>query len=62
MKINKPGRPKSAIERKPINTKLDPDVIKILKETSERTGIPQNRLIEDAVREKYGSEQGEDEP
>lgn len=53
------GRPKSTIERKTVNTKLDPEVIDILKKESDRTGIPQNRLIENAVREKYGSNQGE---
>jgi hypothetical protein len=55
----KVGRPKSRIERKTVNTKLDPEVIDILKKESDRTGIPQNRLIENAVREKYGSNQGE---
>lgn len=48
------GRPKSKTQRKSINTKLDIQVIEILKNTSEETGIPQNRLIENAVREKYG--------
>lgn len=55
----KAGRPKSIIERKTVNTKLDLDVIDILKKESDRTGIPQNRLIENAVREKYGSNHGE---
>jgi len=56
----KVGRPKSTIERKTLNTKLAPEVIDILKKESDRTGIPQNRLIENAVREKYGSNYGEE--
>lgn len=58
----KPGRPKSIIERKTVNTKLDPEVIDILKRESDRTGIPQNRLIENAVKEKYGTTQGDEKP
>jgi len=57
-----PGRPKSTIERKTVNTKLDPEVIDILKRESDRTGIPQNRLIENAVKEKYGTTQGDEKP
>lgn len=56
------GRPKSIIDRKTINTKLDVDIIDILKITSDKTGIPQNRLIENAVREKYGSTEGDEKP
>jgi hypothetical protein len=55
---NKIGRPKSKIERKNINTKIDVEVIELLKTTSEHTGIPQNRLIENAVREMYGTSNG----
>lgn len=58
---NKIGRPKSKIKRKVINTSIDIELVEILKTRSEDTGIPINRLIEDAVREKYGSDQGENE-
>lgn len=54
------GRPKNKTERKVINTSLDLKIIDVLRQYSEETGIPMNRLIENAVREKYGTNQGEE--
>lgn len=47
------ARPKSKIERKVINTRLEKRLLEFVKNKSEETGIPINRLIEDAIREKY---------
>lgn len=47
------ARPKSTIERKSINTTIDKELLDILKELNIKTGIPINRLIEDAIRDKY---------
>lgn len=47
------ARPKSLIDRKNINTSLDIKIIKLLKKMSLETGIPINRLIEDALKSKY---------
>lgn len=62
MALKTPGRPRSTIERKTVNTKLDLEVIDLLKKISGETGIPQNRLIENAVKEKYGTNQGDEKP
>ena len=47
------ARPKNKIRRATINTTIDKDLIKIVREISEDTGVPINRLIENALREKY---------
>jgi post-segregation antitoxin (ccd killing protein) len=47
------ARPKSDIKRKSINTNIDVELIKLLKDINIDTGIPMNRLIEDAIRETY---------
>lgn len=47
------ARPKSDIKRKAINTNIDVELIKLLKDINIDTGIPMNRLIEDAIREIY---------
>lgn len=47
------ARPKSKIERKVINTRIEKRLLDIIKDKSEETGVPMNRLIEDAIREKY---------
>lgn len=47
------ARPKSDIERKALNTKIDVKLLDILKKISRDTGIPINRLLENAIREKY---------
>jgi hypothetical protein len=41
------------IDREPFNTSLSPDLVDMLQDLSEETGIPMNRLIENALREKY---------
>ncbi len=50
----KTGRPRNKIERKAFNTKLSVGVLELLHDLNEETGIPMNRLIEDAINEKYG--------
>lgn len=40
------ARPKNEIKRKNINTTLKVDLLEKLKETSNRLGIPVNRIIE----------------
>lgn len=45
------GRRKS--DREPFNTSLTPTLVDMLQDLSEETGIPMNRLIEDALRDKY---------
>lgn len=47
------GRPKSLIERKNINTTIEIELLEVLKKLSLETGVPLNRLIEDAIKEKY---------
>ncbi|MGL4567475.1 MAG: ribbon-helix-helix domain-containing protein [Fusobacteriaceae bacterium] len=47
------ARPRSSIERKPLNTKIDIALFQLLKKINSDTGIPINRLIEDALKEKY---------
>jgi ribosomal protein S8E len=51
MERRKKKRRKS--DREPFNTSLDPVLINMLQALSEETGIPMNRLIENALREKY---------
>lgn len=50
------ARPKSQIKRKAINTNIDEELIKLLKDINIDTGIPMNRLIENALYEKYQKE------
>ena len=40
-------------DREPFNTSMSPDLVDMLQDLSEETGIPMNRLIENALREKY---------
>ena len=40
-------------DRAPFNTSLAPELIYMLQDLSEETGIPMNRLIENALREVY---------
>ena len=40
-------------DREPFNTSLEPALIDMLQDMSEKTGIPMNRLIENALKEKY---------
>jgi len=40
-------------DREPFNTSLVPELVDMLQDLSEETGIPMNRLIENALREKY---------
>lgn len=47
------ARPKSLIDRKSINTSLDINIIELLKKMSLETGIPINRLIENALKKQY---------
>jgi len=47
------GRPKNKIKRQTINTTIDKKLIKVVRDISVETGIPINRLIENALREKY---------
>jgi hypothetical protein len=46
-------RPKNKIRRDTINTTIDKKLLKIVRDISEDTGIPINRLIENALRDKY---------
>ena len=47
------ARPKNKIFRKKLNTSIDQSLLKLIRKISEETGIPINRLIENAIREKY---------
>ena len=42
-------------DREPFNTSLEPAFIDMLQDLSEETGIPMNRLIENALKEKYAA-------
>ena len=46
-------RPKSKIRRETINTTIDKKLIELVRDISVNTGIPINRLIENALRDKY---------
>ena len=46
-------KPKKRVERESFNTTLDKSLLDLLRDLSEETGIPMNRLIENALREKY---------
>ena len=47
------ARPKSNIRRETINTTIDKKLIELVRDMSVDTGIPINRLIENALRDKY---------
>jgi post-segregation antitoxin (ccd killing protein) len=47
------ARPKSKIRRETINTTIDKKLIELVRDISVDTGIPINRLIENALRDKY---------
>ncbi len=53
------GRPKNEILKKTINMKIDLKIVDLLKEVSKQTGIPQNRLVENAVRNTYSKNKTE---
>ncbi len=46
-------RKRRKADRKQFNTSLDRKMIEMLQDITEDTGIPMNRLIENALREKY---------
>jgi len=52
-KRKKLGRPKSKIRREIINTTIDKKLLELVRYMSIDTGIPMNRLIENALRDKY---------
>jgi len=52
-KSKKLGRPKSKIRREIINTTIDKKLLELVRDMSVDTGIPMNRLIENALRDKY---------
>jgi len=52
-KRKKLGRPKSKIRREIINTTIDKKLLELVRDMSVDTGIPMNRLIENALRDKY---------
>ena len=47
------GRPKSKIRREIINTTIDKKLLELVRYMSIDTGIPMNRLIENALRDQY---------
>ena len=47
------GRPKSKIRRETINTTIDKKLLELVRDMSVDTGIPMNRLIENALRDQY---------
>ena len=47
------ARPKNKVNREQISTTIDEELMNIVRGISKDTGIPINRLIENAVREKY---------
>jgi post-segregation antitoxin (ccd killing protein) len=53
MQKEKIGRPKSKIRRERINTTIDKKLLELVRDMSVDTGIPINRLIENALRDKY---------
>ena len=52
-KRKKLGRPKSKIRRETINTTIDKKLLELVRDMSVDTGIPMNRLIENALRDQY---------
>jgi hypothetical protein len=52
-KSKKRGRPKSKIRREIINTTIDKKLLELVRDMSVDTGIPMNRLIENALRDQY---------
>jgi len=53
LKSKKLGRPKSTIRRETINTTIDKKLLELVRDMSVDTGIPMNRLIENALRDQY---------
>ena len=47
------GRPKSKIRRETINTTIAKKLLELVRDMSVDTGIPMNRLIENALRDQY---------
>jgi post-segregation antitoxin (ccd killing protein) len=47
------GRPKNKIRRGTINTTIDKKLLELVRDMSVDTGIPMNRLIENALRDQY---------
>ena len=52
-KRKKLGRPKSKTRRETINTTIDKKLLELVRDMSVDTGIPMNRLIENALRDQY---------
>ena len=52
-KRKKLGRPKNKIRRETINTTIDKKLLELVGDMSVDTGIPMNRLIENALRDQY---------
>ena len=52
-KSKKLGRPKSKIRRETINTTIDKKLLELVRDMPVDTGIPMNRLIENALRDQY---------
>ena len=52
-KSDRRNRNRRKSDREPFNTSMSPDLVDMLQDLSEETGIPMNRLIENALREKY---------
>ena len=47
------GRPKKKIRRENFNTTIEKELLELIRNISEETDIPINRLIENALRDKY---------
>jgi len=47
------GRPKNKIRRERINTTIDKKLLELVRDMFVDTGIPMNRLIENALRDLY---------
>ena len=47
------ARKTKKIKREVFTTTMDGELLDLLRDLSEETGIPMNRLIEKALREKY---------
>lgn len=46
-------KPRKKVKREIFTTTMDGELLDLLRELSDETGIPMNRLIENALRDKY---------
>lgn len=53
------ARPKSKIERDKFNTSLDKRLVEWLREENESSGIPINRIVENALWEYISKKKGQ---